>query len=422
MKILEAHRLRLGTLVQIRWLAAGGQAAALIVSATFLHIRFSFWLTGVCWGLLLAFNILLWLCISPTKRLHDKTATLILALDISQLGLMLFLTGGLANPFAMLLIAPTMISAVSQSWLETVKLLALALLYAVLLAFWNLPLRLSDGIIYAPPPIAIAGTLVAIVVSAIFVALYGGQVAKEARQLAMALNATEHILARERHLSELDGLAAAAAHEFGTPLATLTVIIHELAAQKEIAALCGEDLALAQQELARCRHILSRLSLAHRLEEPENDILDIETLLEEIASPCRLQGIAIAVQAYGNAPRPVMTRNPALFHGLRNVIDNAVSFAVAQVQIVATWDETQRTIRIRDDGPGFPPLVLQSFGEPYISQRKAASTSEEKPGLGLGLFIAKVLLERTGATLTLANLPAPQHGAEVVVSWPSARI
>ena len=300
----EARRLRVGTLVRLRWIAAGGQIAALLVARFALHIEFPIGAAALCAGLLLAFNALLLLNFSPSKRLEEKATTLILAFDIGQLGVMLFLTGGLSNPFAVLLIAPTMISAMSQTWLETGKLLVFAIFCACVLAFWRVPMQLADGTLINPPAFETAGMLVAIVVSAIFVALYGGQVAKEARQLAEALAATELILTRAQHLSQLDGLAAAAAHELGTPLATLTVIVHELSNQPEVAALCGEDLALARQELARCRTILGQLSTANRVGgEPFGEV-DLDTLLEEVAGPHRLQGIDIEVSANGPEPRP----------------------------------------------------------------------------------------------------------------------
>ena len=331
---------------------------------------------------------------------------------------MLYLTGGLANPFAVLLIAPTMISAMSQSWLETGKLLAFAILCACVLAFWRLPLQLADGTPVRPPAFETAGSLVAIVVSAIFVALYGGQVAKEARQLGQALAATELILARAQHLTQLDGLAAAAAHELGTPLATLTVVVHELSNAPEVAALCGEDLALARQELGRCRNILGQLSNANRVDGEAFGEVDLDALLEEAAGPHRLQGIDIEVCASGPEPRPVCARNPALIYGLRNLVENAVAFAEARVTLEATWGRDRLEISIADDGPGFPAAVLQRLGEPYISDRSAARRADAESGLGLGLFIAKALLERTGAELRIGNLSPPETGAQAIVVWP----
>ena len=350
--------------------------------------------------------------------MEEKATTFILAVDIGQLGIMLYLTGGVANPFAMLLLAPTMISAVSQTWLETSKLLAFAIVCACVLAMWRIPLQLADGTLVNPPVIETVGFLLAIIVSAVFVAVYGGQVAKEARQLADALAATELILTRAQHLSQLDGLAAAAAHELGTPLATLTVVVHELSNQTEVAALCGEDLSLARQELARCRTILGQLSIANRIAGEAFDRVELDALLEEVAGPHRLQDIDIVVTATGPEPRPACARNPALLYGLRNLAENAIAFASAEVRIEATWTREKVEISIADDGPGFPAAVLQRLGEPYISDRSAARRADAEAGLGLGLFIAKALLERTGAELRIGNLTGPRRGARALVTWP----
>ncbi len=414
----EARRLRVGTLVRLRWIAAAGQIAALLITHYVLRIGFPSTSAALCVAVLLAFNAFLRLRFSPAKRLEEKATTLILAVDIGQLGIMLFLTGGLANPFAVLLIAPTMISAVSQSWLETGKLLAFAIFSACVLAVWHVPLALPAGTLVNPPFIETAGSLIAIVVSAVFVAFYGSQVAKEARQLGEALAATDLILTRAQHLSQLDGLAAAAAHELGTPLATLTVVVHELANSREVAALCGEDLALAKQELSRCRIILGQLSLANRVSGEPFEQVELDALLEEVAGPHRLQGVEIEVSARGPEPRPSCARNPALLYGLRNLVENAVAFADARVRIEATWTRDKVEVAVRDDGPGFPPAVLQRLGEPYISDRSAARRADAEAGLGLGLFIAKALLARTGAELKIGNASGRDGGARAVAAWP----
>ena len=414
----QARRLRMGTLVRLRWIAAGGQLATILFAQFVLHIGFAFAPATACGLALLAFNMFLWLRFPPAMRLQEKTTTLILAVDISQLAIMLYLTGGLGNPFAVLLITPTMISAVSQSWRETGKLLALAIVCAAVLTEWNLPLHFGAGTLFDPPAIEKVGALAAIVISAVFVTVYGGQVAKEARQLAAALAATELILTRAQHLSQLDGLAAAAAHELGTPLATLTVVVHELASDSRITALCGEDLDLATQELKRCRALLAQLSRTDREGAEPFDRVGLEALLEEVAGPHRLQDIDIVIDAHGPEPRPACARNPALLYGLRNLVSNAVAFASEQVRIEATWSRERIEVSIADDGPGFSPAVIQRLGEPYISDRRVARRADPDAGLGLGLFIAKALLERTGADLRIGNLRPPKRGARALVSWP----
>jgi two-component system sensor histidine kinase RegB len=416
----EARRVRLGTLVRLRWIAAAGQIAALLVSRFALGLEIPLAASVGCIAVLIAFNAFLRIRYSQAKRLDDSTTTYILAVDIGQLGVLLYLTGGLANPFAMLLLAPTMISAVSQTRVETAKLLAFAIFCACALAIWRAPLLKQGAHYLDPPPIETIGFLVAIIVSAIFIALYGSQVAREARQLAEALAATELMMACAQHLSQLDGLAAAAAHELGTPLATLTVVVHELSNQRDVSALCSEDLALARQELARCRNILGQLSTANPLAAEPFNRVEIDALLEEVAGPHRLQDIDIAVSIEGAEPRPTCARNPALIYGLRSLVENAISFADAEVRVEAKWSREKVDISIVDDGPGFPAVVLHKLGEPYISKRAASrrESADRAGGLGLGLFISKALLERTGAELRIANLASPRHGAVAVVSWP----
>ena len=320
----EARQLRVGTLVRLRWIAAAGQIAALLVTRYALHIGFPLNQAALCVAMLLAFNMFLRLRFAPAKRLEERPTTLILAFDIGQLGLMLHLTGGLANPFAVLLIAPTMISAVSQSLGGDRQAARLRdLLAPARCAFWRVPLTIAqrrpgrsaadrDAARWSPSSSAPCSS-----------PIYGGQVAKEARQLGEALAATELILARAQHLSQLDGLAAAAAHELGTPLATLTVVVHELANQREVAALAGEDLALAKQELKRCRTILGQLSLATRDGGEPFDRSNWRRCWKRSPGRTGCRTSTSSSRANGPEPRPVCPRNPALLYGLRNLVENA---------------------------------------------------------------------------------------------------
>ncbi len=414
----RASQLRLGTLVRLRWLACAGQLAALLIAHFALGAGFLFMPSLGCVVASAAFNLYLSTRFPIGRRLHDDFATAILAFDIGQLAALLFFTGGLANPFAVLFLAPIMISAVSQPWRETVKLLAFSLLCVTALEFFHSELT-YNGVPLDPPQLYEIGLWASIGVSAGFVALYGNQVAGEARQLSSALAATELTLARAQHLSQLDGLAAAAAHELGTPLATVAVIVHELAAQADLQALCGEDLALAETQLARCRTILQKLSSPGKLASEARDDVPLETLLEEVVAPHRLQGVEIKATLAGKGAQPLSRRNPALIYGLDNLVSNAVGFAGSSVSIEGSWSAETIQIVIRDDGPGFPPQVLRKWGEPYISDRAGArrGDGEAVAGLGLGLFIAKALLERTGAELKIENARAPERGALVAVSW-----
>jgi two-component system sensor histidine kinase RegB len=288
-----ARQLRLDTLIRLRWLAVSGQAAALLFSYFRLGIHIPLW---PCCGCLAASALLnIWLRgrFPLSLRLNDAAATRILGFDIAQLAALLGLTGGLTNPFSILFLAPIMTSGVSLPWQKTLRLLTFALACTTLLAFCYVPLRGANGDIIAPPKLYSVGLWAAIGVSAIFVSIYGSRVAIESRQLASALTATELMLARAQHLTQLDGLAAAAAHELGTPLATVALVVHELARQPQVDKHFADDLRLVEDQVARCRTILGKLSTPGEIGESPIDEAALGHLIEEIAAPHRLQDIKI---------------------------------------------------------------------------------------------------------------------------------
>jgi two-component system sensor histidine kinase RegB len=418
----RARRLRVDTLIWLRWLAILGQSAAVLVAHFALGLEFPILACFLCIGVSVAANGALRMRFSVSHRLDDFWAATILGFDIAQLAALLCLTGGLGNPFSILFLAPVMTSAVSLPVRRTFGLLAFMLVCATAIELWHWPLRWPGGAVSQPPALYAVGVLTAIAVSAIFVTIYASRVAGEARQLASALTATELILAREQHLSQLDGLAAAAAHELGTPLATVALVVHELAAQPQIAAHCADDLRLAEEQVGRCRSILGKLSSPETIAEASLEETTLGELIEEIAAPHRLLDVEIAVEREGPAPEPICRRNAGMIHALNNLVENAVSFAESRVSIRASWTGAIVKITIADDGPGFPPQVLARLGEPYISTRGSARRREGEiaGGMGLGLFIANALLERSGATLEIANAPPSQSGAAATIVWPRA--
>jgi two-component system sensor histidine kinase RegB len=269
------------------------------------------------------------------------------------------------------------------------------------------------------PPIYMMGVWLSILLAIGFIGVYAWQITEESRQLADALAATELVLAREQHLSQLDGLAAAAAHELGTPLSTIAVIAKELEHAMPPDAPHGDDVRLLREQAARCRDILAKLTELSASGEPF-DRTPLTALIEEVVAPHRNFGVAIDVTAAPeHGAEPLGARNPAVLYGLGNLLENAVDFARARVVVGAQWNEETIDVIISDDGPGFAPEIMDRIGEPYVtSRRRDANESDETPaGLGLGFFIAKTLLERSGATLNFENRSLPERGAIVTVRW-----
>lgn len=414
------ERLRLDTLTRLRWLAIGGQSAAILFVAFVL--RFPTPLTETAAAILVAtvLNVALSLVYPGAYRLGSLTSALLLGFDILQLSALLYLTGGLENPFALLILAPVMISAATLEPRYTVALGLIAMVMASILAVFHRPLPWFEGQELVMPGIYVAGIWVAILLALAFLGTYAWRVADEARKLALALAATEVVLEREQHLTALDGLAAAAAHQLGTPLATISVVAREMQRQMPKDSPLREDVDLLHQESARCREILGKLaSLGADAGGPLGE-LDIGQVLEEVVAPHRNFGIAIDIRLDGPAPAPRCRRNPGLLYGIGNLVENAVDFAKSRVVVAASWNAGTVTLVISDDGEGFPPVVLQRLGEPYLTTRREAGQRprrrHEGGGMGLGLFIAKTLLERSGGRIVWGNA-AGGGGAEIRIGW-----
>ena len=357
-----------------------------------------------------------------SHRLADNPATFLLAFDILQLALLLFLTGGLQNPFSLLFLMPVLISATALPPERTLFLGLLAVGCATMLALVHLPLPWASADKPQFPFLYVVGVWTAILIGTAFIGVYAWRIAEEGRQLAQALAATELVLAREQHLSQIDGLAAAAAHELGTPLATITLVVKEMLRRAPQDTEMAEDLALLRDQTERCRAILSKLtSLAQEDEErPFLEHISLKHMLEEVVDPQRGIGVPIHISASGEGEEPFCRRNPGLIYGLTNLVDNAVDFAEEEVTITASWTRDLVRLEIRDDGPGFAADILLRLGEPYVTSRGAdkRGLDEKAAGHGLGVFIAKTLIERTGAQLVLNNAAPPEKGAIAQIVWP----
>jgi two-component system, sensor histidine kinase RegB len=434
--VRRTHRLgrslegvRLQTLVRLRWLAVGGQTAAVLFVYGILGFPLPLGLCLAAIALSAWLNVFLSLRWRSSLRLHDRYAALLLGYDIIQLAALLYLTGGLANPFSFLFLVPVTVSATTLPLNRTIVLGALTLAAISLLAFFRMPLPWVPGAPLELPGIYIAGMWTALVSGLVFSAVYVNRIAREARQMSDALTATEIIHAREQQLSALDGLAAAAAHELGTPLATIALVAKELKRELPADGPVGEDLDLLISQTARCREILSRLADREAQRDEMFASLKLTVMIEEIVAPLRGGDIRFVVDARAyeggadGAAEPNIWRNPAIKYGLSNLIGNAADFARSRVDIEARWGPGEVAVTITDDGPGFSQEVIDRLGEPYVTTRQGYGPGSDPPanqseGMGLGFFIANRLLERSGATITLDNRSTPDHGAQVHVTWP----
>lgn len=413
---------RLDTILRLRWLAVLGQLAAIFVVVQGLEFELPILPCVAVVSLSALLNLVLQIAFDPMQRLEPVYAAALLALNIAELAGLLFLTGGLQNPFSFLFLAPVLISATALPMRLTVALGVLAVASATLLGFFHLPLPWEGDDPLVLPPIYLFGVWLSIVLAIGVTSLYSFQVTEEARKLSDALAATELVLTREQHLTQLDGLAAAAAHELGTPLSTIFLISREL--EKTVAGdnPLAADLKTLREQAQRCRDILAKIAQLSSSGAPF-DRMPLSTLIEETVAPHRDFGIAIKVRiAVAAASEPVGQRNPAILYGVGNILENAVDFARATVEVNAWWNKETVEIVISDDGPGIAPDVLKRIGEPYLSRRRGADDAQaEHGGLGLGVFIARTLLERTGAKVSFSNRTFPDHGAVVQIVWPRER-
>lgn len=428
----ELKVLRLHTLIRLRWLAVIGQTAAVIFVNLWLGFPLPLGLCLAAIALSAWLNIFLALRYRQSVTLKPSQAGLLLAYDVLQLAVLLYLTGGLENPFSFLFLVPVTISATSLPLRWTLGLSGLAFFCASFLAFQHLPLPWHADQPLVLPVIYVAGMWAAINCGVVFSAIYARRIAEEARQMSAALSATEMVLAREQRLSALDGLAAAAAHELGTPLATIALVAKELKREFPADTPHGEDIDLLISQAGRCREILSRL--ANRGEESDEvfERTKLSVMIEDLVAPLRAADVTInvklaaAAKAVTRLDEPVFRRNPAIAYGLGNLLENAADFASKSVDVEAIWSDGTVAITVSDDGPGFRQDVFDRLGDPFVTTRPgygiAPNASNQHEGMGLGFFIAKTLLERSGANVALANRVAPKRGAVVKVVWPRASV
>jgi len=418
----SSRYVRLDTILRLRWLAALGQLTAIFVVARGLEFDVPVIACVAIVGISALLNLALQIAFNPMQRLEPVYAAALLALNIVELAALLFFTGGLQNPFSFLFLGPVLISATVLPIRLTVAIGLLAVACASALVFFHLPLPWDSDDPLVLPPIYLLGVWLSIVLAIGVTSLYAFQATEEARKLSDALAATELVLTREQHLTQIDGLAAAAAHELGTPLSTIFLIARELEKTVQDNGHLTSELKTLREQAQRCRDILAKITQLSSSGAPF-DRMPLSTLIEESVAPHRDFGVAIKVRLAVAATRePVGARNPAILYGVGNILENAVDFARSTVEVNAWWNSDTVEMVISDDGPGIAPDMLKRIGEPYLSRRRGADEAQTgRTGLGLGIFIARTLLERTGAKVSFTNRIFPDHGAVVQIVWPRER-
>ncbi|WP_126975201.1 sensor histidine kinase RegB [Frigidibacter oleivorans] len=417
--------IRLQTLILLRWGAIGGQLAAITVAWRIYKVDLNLGACFLAVGAAIIANLVSVFVFPLNKRLTETQAMLTLLFDVAQLAVLLALTGGLHNPFALLILAPATIGATALRTQSTVMLVAATVAMITAIGWVNLPLRLIDGTPIRVPALFEFGHWLAIVIGVVFLAVYARRVSSEVHSMSEALLAAQLALAREQKLTDLGGVVAAAAHELGTPLATIKLASSELVDELEDRPDLREDALLIRAQADRCRDILRSMGRAGKsdLQVTSAPFLQV---VQEAAEPHADRGKTLHIAAGplpgGDPAHPAVLRLPELIHGIRNLVQNAVDFAAQDVWIDIDWTPAWLRLRIADDGPGFPPHLLGRIGDPFMRRRRTGPQPEPEPGgdparpgyegMGLGLFIAKTLLERTGAELSFANGSDPFLSAE----------
>ncbi|WP_316015158.1 sensor histidine kinase RegB [Roseobacter sp. HKCCA0434] len=432
------------TVFNLRWIAICGQLAAVLFGNYALGFDLP---VAACLSILalsVAVNLIGAIVLPENKRLAAGYTFSILLFDVVQLALILAITGGLTNPFVVMIVGPVVVAATALPVRHTMTLGLVAIALASLMLFWYRPLMAAGGTVMDLPDIYLFGMWLSVSVFTTFFGIFAGKVTSDNHAMSEALIATQMALSREQRLSSLGGVVAAAAHELGTPLATIKLTAAELADDLEdtdgIPEHLFEDVRLIGAQAERCRTILADMGQAGK-DDLHLRYVPLSVLIDEAAGPHLDRGKAVIRRLDGithvdpTDRQPVVRRAPEVVHGLRNLIQNAVDFAETTVWVDATWDLERLRIAVGDDGPGFPTELLGRLGDPFLARRRRGRRPGYQ-GMGLGLFIAKTLLERSGAKLTFANAHVSRRrrqiegaaefarapGAVVDVVWPRESI
>ncbi len=402
------------TLVILRWIAVVGQFFTISIVYFFLNFELTFFycsviiLIGTLTNIYLQFKV-------RENQLNNFSSTIYLLYDLVQLAALLYLTGGITNPFTILLIVPTIVSSTFLTLRSTLKLSFITIMVLVVLTIYHLPLPHSGDLHFHVPNYYLYAIPTAVTIGLIFITYFGARFGTESRKRTEALNRLELILAKEHELESIGVQAAAAAHSLGTPLSTITVVVKEL--EKEIGnnPKYSKDINLLLTQTKRCGDILKKLSQDALAKDNFLDDIKLDELLNEIARSFReISNKQLSVIVKKNEINPRIERTLEITYGLRNFIGNAVKYSKSLVEISLESNNKITEVKVCDDGPGFPSDVKDILGEPYIRSKDNKISS--KSGLGLGTFIGKTLLERMKANVTFDKCPKT-NGAMVTIQW-----
>jgi two-component system sensor histidine kinase RegB len=426
--------IRLRTMIFIRWVAISGQLAAIVTAFQYFDLALNLSLCFFAVGLSALANIVASLLFPESKRLSELENVFMILFDLFQLAFLLFLTGGLNNPFSFLLIAPVVVSAAALKKRSTFIIGSAAVFIVTLLSHFYIPLESLSGKTLTIPDIFLFGNWIAISTGIVFLAFYSTRVTSELNTMSDALFATQTALSREQKLTDLGGVVAAAAHELGTPLATIKLTSSELIEELKNFPELLNDALLIRDQADRCGNILNNMGSAGKDDLQMHQALLAE-IIREAAEPHSKRGVAIETKISdghkGGIDEPYIIRRPEIIHGLRNMIQNAVDFATSKVWVESSWTKESVKITISDDGYGYPPNLLGRLGDPFLGAKIGKENRQGYEGMGLGLFIAKTLLERTGAKIRFSNGHRNQtssqwqsmpSGAIVDIYWPRKKV
>jgi len=418
MKFFETSKqysLKKSTYINLRWIGIFGQLVAVNFVYLVLNFKFDFILSNIVIILGVLSNLYL-IYIYKKTQLSDRSAFIFLFIDIIQLSSLLFLTGGIVNPFVIFLLIPSVFSSSNLSFKTNSLLVTLTAISIIFLTFYSkdLPSPLSDH--FHVSPYYFFSIPIALIIALVFLNYFAMTFGSQSRLRKDALSKMEEVMAKEHELLSLGGQAAAAAHSLGTPLSTIKIITQDLAKQLSGKREFEKDIELLNSQVQRCNEILKRLSL-NPVEEDDfiDKDLTIREYLSEIISSFREISNKKFVFNFDQDSNPKqITKSIEIVYGLRNFVGNANKFSKDKIFINLKSDSEMTEITIEDDGIGYPRDILPKIGEPYL---KTSSPEEKsKTGLGLGLFIGKTLLEKNFASLNFRNSKT-RGGAEVVINW-----